>query len=67
IPDIYNNDPHSSLSYVTPLQALSGQKEVVLNQRKQNLAAARMLRYTVWKTNRFITLPAGLEVVMQPV
>ena len=48
-PDIYNNDPHSSLSYVTPLQALQGQKEVILNQRKQNLEAARILRYTAWK------------------
>lgn len=45
-PDIYNNDPHSSLGYVTPLQTLSGQKEVILNQRKQNLAIARLLRYT---------------------
>ncbi len=66
IPDIYNNDPHSSLSYVTPLQALSGLKEVILNQRKQNLATARMLRYTAWRTNRFTLLPAGSEVVMQP-
>lgn len=66
VPDIYNNDPHSSLSYVTPLQALSGQKEVILNQRKQNLAAARMLRYIAWKTNRSMSLPATSEVVMQP-
>ena len=66
VPDIYNNDPHSSLSYVTPLQALSGQKEVILNQRKQNLAAARMLRYTAWKAGRFSLLPAASEVVMQP-
>jgi transposase InsO family protein len=65
VPDIYNNDPHSSLSYVTPLQALSGQKEVILNQRKQNLAVARMLRYTAWKINRSSLLPAALEVVMQ--
>jgi len=65
-PDIYNNDPHSSLSYVTPLQALSGQKEVILNQRKQNLAAARMLRYTAWKAARSSLLPAASEVVMQP-
>jgi len=63
IPDIYNNDPHSSLSYVTPLQALSGQKEVILNQRKQNLAEARMLRYTAWKANHSIMLPAASEVV----
>jgi len=66
VPDVYNNDPHSSLSYVTPLQALSGQKEVILNQRKQNLAAARMLRYTAWRAGRSSLLPAALEVVMQP-
>ena len=65
-PDIYNNDPHSSLSYVTPLQALSGQKEVILNQRKQNLAQARMLRYTAWKAGRSSLLPTALEVIMQP-
>ena len=66
VPDIYNNDPHSSLSYVTPLQALSGQKEVILNQRKQNLAAARMLRYTAWKAGHSLLLPAASEVVMHP-
>lgn len=66
IPDIYNNDPHSSLSYVTPLQALAGRKEVILNQRKQNLAAARMLRYTTWKASRSLLLPGVSEVVMQP-
>ena len=66
IPDIYNNDPHSSLSYVTPLQALSGLKEVILNQRKQNLAAARIMRYTAWKADGFNVLPAASEVVMQP-
>lgn len=48
-PDIYNNDPHSSLGYVSPLQALAGEKEVILNQRKQNLARARQLRYTSWQ------------------
>jgi len=64
-PDIYNNDPHSSLSYVTPLQALSGQKEVILNRRKQNLAAARMLRYNAWKSSRSTLLPEASEVVMQ--
>jgi transposase InsO family protein len=63
-PDIYNNDPHSSLSYVTPLQALSGQKEVILGQRKQNLATARMLRYSAWKMKRFPALPAASEAVM---
>ncbi len=66
-PDIYNNDPHSSLSYVTPLQALSGLKEVILNQRKQNLATARRLRYTAWKAGYSSLLPAASEVVMQPV
>lgn len=51
-PDIYNNDPHSSLDYVTPLQALAGQKEVILNQRKQNLALACQRRYTAWQMAR---------------
>jgi putative transposase len=62
-PDIYNNDPHSSLRYVTPLQALQGQKEVILNQRKQNLEAARMLRYTAWKS-AYMSFPAASEVVL---
>jgi len=65
-PDIYNNDPHSSLSYVTPLQALSGQKEVILNQRKQNLASARMMRYTAWKASHSSLLPTASEVAMLP-
>ena len=49
-PEIYNNDPHSAHKYVSPLQALSGQKEAILNKRKNNLTAARLLRYTAWKT-----------------
>ena len=64
-PAIYNNDPHSSLGYVTPLEAMSGQKEVILNQRKQNLAAARTLRYTNWQMKHSLPLPAGSEVVVQ--
>lgn len=51
-PDIYNNDPHSSLKYVTPLQALSGLQEVILSQRKQNLLVARNLRHESWLKNR---------------
>lgn len=57
-PDIYNNDPHSSLGYVTPLQTLAGQKEVILNQRKRNLELARLLRYTQWQIARD-KLPLG--------
>jgi len=64
-PDIYNNDPHSSLKYVTPLQALSGQKEVILNQRKRNLELARLLRYTTWQTRQH-ALHAEIEVLIQP-
>jgi len=63
-PDIYNNDPHSSLGYVTPLQTLSGQKEVILNQRKRNLDLARLLRYTAWQTNQQ-ALPVEPVVIMQ--
>jgi putative transposase len=54
-PDIYNNDPHSSLGYVTPLQALAGQKEVILAMRKQNLALTRQQRYTAWQLSQRIT------------
>jgi len=64
-PDIYNNDPHSSLSYVTPLQALSGQKEVILNQRKRNLDLARLLRYTEWQTSQHVSHIEPV-VTMQP-
>jgi transposase InsO family protein len=60
-PDIYNNDPHSSLNYVTPLQALAGKKDVILNQRKQNLARARQLRYTSWQMNRQCIMKVALH------
>lgn len=63
-PDIHNNDPHSAHKYVTPLQVLSGQKEFILNQRKCNLTAAQLLRYTAWKAARTPALPAPhVEVV----
>lgn len=65
-PDVYNNDPHSSLGYVTPLQALTGQKEVILNQRKQNLALARLLRYTAWQANQLCNKKEPLKATLQP-
>jgi transposase InsO family protein len=43
-PDIHNNEPHSSLGYVTPTQALLGKMEVILKQRKQNLCEASQAR-----------------------
>jgi putative transposase len=63
-PHIHNNDPHSAHKYVTPLQVLSGQKEVILNQRKNNLTVARLLRYTAWKATsakppKILALPAS--------
>jgi len=64
-PDIYNNDPHSTLGYVTPLQTLSGQREVILEQRKKNLALACLLRYTAWQTNQH-GFKERSEVAMQP-
>lgn len=57
-PDIYNNEPHSSLSYVTPTQALLGKKEVILAQRKSNLLLARNLRLLNYKTSKSKTLTA---------
>jgi transposase InsO family protein len=63
-PEIHNNDPHSAQKYVTPLQVLSGQKEIILNQRKSNLTAARLLRYTAWKAAEKPALPAPKVVVV---
>lgn len=63
-PDIHNNDPHSAHKYVTPLQVLSGQKEIILNQRKNNLTAAQLLRYTAWKASKKSALPAPQVVVV---
>ena len=57
-PGIHNNDPHSAHKYVTPLQLLSCLKEVILNKRKSNLTAARLLRYTAWKAAKKLALPA---------
>ncbi len=67
-PDIYNNDPHSSLKYVTPLQVLSGLQEVILSQRKQNLLAARNMRHAAWKNSQ-LKQPVfqDTEVVRLPV
>ena len=42
--ELYNNDPHSSLKYVTPQEALEGKMEVILAERKQNLLDARQKR-----------------------
>lgn len=63
-PEIHNNDPHSAHKYVTPLQVLSGLKEVILTQRKNNLTAAKLLRYTAWKAAQKPALPTRqVEVV----
>ncbi len=55
-PELYNNEPHSALNYVTPAQALAGRKEAILAQRKRNLLVARTLRYATWKFNQKRTL-----------
>jgi transposase InsO family protein len=60
-PELYNNEPHSSLHYVTPTEALSGKMEVILKRRKQNLALARSLRYIAWKATRSAGSPATTQ------
>lgn len=52
-PSIYNSEPHSSLSYVTPTQALAGLKEVILSQRKQNLYEARKARLAAYHASKY--------------
>lgn len=61
-PNIYNNDPHSSLSYVTPLQTLRGLKEVILSQRKSNLLAARKTRLLHYKTANSKNLTSAKKI-----
>lgn len=51
-PDIYNNEPHSSLGYVTPRQALLGQKEVILEQRRKNLSQVRKERLDYYRKQK---------------
>lgn len=51
-PSIYNYEPHSSLSYVTPTQAIEGLKEVILSQRKQNLYEARKARLAAYHASK---------------
>ena len=50
-PDIHNNEPHSALSFVSPAQALLGQKEVILAQRTRKLLSARRQRLAYYHAN----------------
>jgi transposase InsO family protein len=60
--DIYNNDPHSSLEYVTPLQVLSGEMEEILAQRKQNYLDARNKRLYNYHVSKLLLCKQGQEV-----
>jgi hypothetical protein len=51
-PSIYNNEPHSTLGYVTPAQTLTGIREVILSQRKQNLYQARQARLAAYRASK---------------
>lgn len=51
-PDIYNNEPHSSLKYVSPTQAFAGKMEVILRQRKHNLLEARKARLAAYYASK---------------
>ena len=48
----YNNDPHSSLHYITPAEAFAGKMEVILNQRKNNLIFAKNMRLEAFRNSR---------------
>ena len=60
-PSIYNQEPHSSLGYVTPAQALAGLKEVILNRRKQNLYEAKEARLAAYRATKSY-LPEVVEI-----
>lgn len=49
--ELYNNDPHSSLKYVTPQEAFDGKMEVILAERKQNLLGARQKRLEAYRAS----------------
>jgi transposase InsO family protein len=47
--DLYNHDPHSSLAYVTPEEALLGKSELILKTRKEQLYQAREARRLAYR------------------
>jgi putative transposase len=62
-PDIYNNEPHSSLKYVTPRESLLGKKEVILSQRTVNYIEARNKRLNHYYTSQALSQEHVKEVV----
>jgi hypothetical protein len=60
-PSIYNNEPHSTLGYVTPAQTLAGLREVILCQRKLNLYKARQARLAAYRASKNLS-PEVTEV-----
>jgi len=55
-PGIKNNEPHSALHYVTPAQAIAGDMEVILAQRKANISQAKAKRLSVFYANKYAKL-----------
>jgi transposase InsO family protein len=52
-PEIYNNDPHSTLKYVTPTEVVLGEADNILAQRKENLRQAKeKRRQAYWKAKK---------------
>ena len=49
IPNIYNHDPHSSLGYVTPEEALQGKAKEILMTRKLHLCQAQEARRLAYR------------------
>ncbi len=49
---LHNNDPHSSLHYVTPAEAFAGKMEVILSQRKNNLITANIIRLEAFRASK---------------
>lgn len=50
--NLHNNEPHSSLKYVTPTQFIEGRMEVILEQRKQNLLLAKKARLEAYHASK---------------
>jgi transposase InsO family protein len=56
---LYNNDPHSSLKYVTPQEAFDGKMEAILAERKQNLLGARQSRLEAYHASFAVQVVNG--------
>ena len=62
-PKIYNDDPHSAFKYVTPKQALNGEMEVILTQRRKNVLSAMQMRREAYYALKKTAIENSTQVI----